>query len=392
MSDQPQTDRAMDRRMLDTAARAAWRGVGAVEPNPPVGCVIADPDGTILAIGHHRFFGGPHAEVDALERCRSLGRDPKGATAWVTLEPCSHTGKTPPCTRALIEAGVAWVVCALREPGSVAKDGADGLRAAGVEVRFTDASRNAALLNQPYFKRATTGLPWVIAKWAQTIDGRIATRTGESKWISCDRSRAQVHRLRARVDCIVTGAGTVKADDPALTVRGVAHPRRAPLRLIVDPSVQTSPDARLVRSAPDTPTIIACAEPLDADGQRRAARLESQGVRLLRAPAHGDGIDLGEILRALPVEHNVSTVMVESGPGLTGALLGAGLIDEIWVFAAPLLLGDIEALPPVNTGAAPRLRDAHRFTLVRTRRFDDDALLIYRKPPGASSAGVEASS
>ena len=392
MSEQRAPTEALDRRMLDLAARAAWRGAGDVEPNPQVGCVIGTPQGEVLAIGHHRRFGAAHAEVDALRRCAALGADTAGATAWVTLEPCSHHGKTPPCAQALIDAKIATVVIAQKELADVAIGGAEMLRAAGVEVRLTNASANATRLNQPYVKRMTTGLPWITAKWAQTIDARIATRTGESQWISNERSRAEVHRLRARIDILMTGVGTVRTDDPALTARGVARNRRTPTRLIIDPTLRTPIGARVVETAREVPTIIACEPTRSETARGRASALEAKGVTILQTPLAGGRLDLRSLLRTLTDDFNAANVMVESGPGLMGSLHREGLIDEFWVFSAPMLLGDPEAMPAVNAGAAPRLADAQRYTLVRLRRFGDDALLIYRRPPGVSSEGVSSSS
>lgn len=378
--------------MLDLAARAAWRGQGDVEPNPMVGCVIGSSDGAVWSIGHHRRFGGAHAEVDALDRCRSLGADPAGATAWVTLEPCAHQGKTPPCATALIDAGIVQVVIAQREPGKVAAGGGEALRRAGVGVRFSDASDEATLLNQPYVRRMTTGLPWIVAKWAQTIDARIATRTGESQWISNERSRAEVHRLRGRVDVIMTGVGTVRADDPSLTARGQSRVRRTATRIVIDPTLRTPPKSKLVATAREALTWIAC-EPIRAGATAdRAKALESAGVTLIQTPLVGARLDLRSLLRTLADEHGVANVMVESGPGLMGSLHREGLIDEYWVFSAPLLLGDPEAMPAVHSGPALRLADAQRLALVRLRRFGDDALLIYRRASGVSSAGVSAPS
>jgi len=378
--------------MLDRAARAAWRGLGDVEPNPTVGCVIGTDEGAALGIGHHRGFGGAHAEVEALNRCRAMGANTAGATAWVTLEPCAHQGKTPPCAVALIDAKIATVVIAQEEPAAVARGGAETLQRAGVEVRFTDASVAAALLNQPYVKRITTGLPWVTAKWAQTIDARIATSTGESQWISNERSRAEVHRLRARVDFIMTGVGTVRTDDPSLTARGVARRRRTPGRVIIDPRLRTPPGSKLVATAGEVPTLIACEPIRSATAAERAKTLEDAGVTLIQTPLSGARLDLRHLLRTLAAEHNAANVMVESGPGLMGSLCREGLIDEYWVFSAPMLLGDPEAIPAVRSGPAPRLADAQRLALVRLRRFGDDALLIYRRPLGSRSPGVSSPS
>ena len=222
--------------MLDLAARLALRARGRAEPNPLVGCVLVKA-GEVIGMGHHRLFGDVHAEVDALRSARRQGHDPLGCTAYVTLEPCNHQGKQPPCTRALIEAGVARVIAARRDDNPVAAGGFEALRSAGIPCEVSEDSSLARDISDPFFKRVRTGTPWVIAKWAQTIDGRVATRTGESKWISSEASRRRVHALRGRVDAIMCGLGTVLADDPMLTPRptkGRGPPRRTPIRVVAD--------------------------------------------------------------------------------------------------------------------------------------------------------------
>jgi diaminohydroxyphosphoribosylaminopyrimidine deaminase/5-amino-6-(5-phosphoribosylamino)uracil reductase len=373
-----------DRAMLDLAARAARRAQGMAEPNPLVGCVLADANGRVLAVGHHTRFGGPHAEIEAIRAARARGVDPRGATAFVTLEPCNHQGKTPPCAAALIEAGITEVVIARPDPNPIAMGGADALRAAGVAVRFTDASPNAVRLTDPFVRRVETGLPWVIAKWAQSIDGRIATRTGDSKWISNERSRALVHRWRSRVDAVLTGIGTVLADDPRLDARIGLSPRRTALRAVVDAALRTPTTSNLARTANELPVVIFCAE--DHADSQRARGLHSAGVEVVPVPrqagAAGSGaaqpLDLTHALRWLAVERGASNVLVEAGPGLVGSLARQGLIDECRVFVAPFLMGDPAALPAADVGALTRIADARRFTAERPRRVGDDALLVFR--------------
>ena len=369
--------------MLDRAARAAVRGIGDAEPNPPVGCVIARPTAgraEILGIGHHRAFGMAHAEIEALEACARASRDPAGATAWVTLEPCAHHGKTPPCAEALIDAGIAEVVFARPDPHPDATGGADRLRAAGVIVRESSASVEAVRLTDAFITRLRTGLPWVIVKWAQTIDGRVADRAGASRWISGARSRLDVHRLRARVDAILTGIGTASADDPALTARGLRRVRLNARRIVVDPRLEMNPAALLVRTARDAPTMLWCEERAVLDARDRAVALESAGVEIRPLPARDGRLDLAVGLRRLARDHGAARVLVEAGPGLVGDLAARGLIHEIRAYVAPALLGDARAAPAVG-GEEPRpLAGAERFRLVRMRRFGDDALLIWRRP------------
>ncbi len=379
----PSSNRQQDRAQLDRAARLAWRGLGDVEPNPPVGCIIGRIEGgrvRTLGVGHHRRFGGPHAEVEALADCESRGENPAGATVWVTLEPCSHFGKTPPCAAALIKAQVGCVVTARRDPADASSGGAEMLRAAGIKVRITDASPNAVALAEPFARRVNTGLPWVIAKWAQTIDGRVATRTGDSKWISNGRSRQLVHQLRARVDAIIVGVGTAIADDPLLTARGVARIRRGAVRVVIDPRARLGLQSQLAQTAKETPTLLVCADHCAGFSTENADKLREAGVHVLPFPCNAEGrIDPAVLLAHLAREHNAANVMLEGGPNLISGFLAHDLIDEAHVYAAPRLLADECALPAA-LGQAPRnMSDGQGFRLLRAKQLYDDVLLVYRR-------------
>lgn len=363
--------------MLDLAARLALRGMGRVEPNPMVGCVIAR-DGRMLGAGRHTAFGAAHAEVEALGSCRRQGHDPAGATVYVTLEPCAHHGKTPPCAEALIRAKVAEVVYARADP-SPSRGGAEALRAAGIRARQCGASPAATHLSDPFMKRATTGLPWVICKWAQTIDGRIATRAGESQWISGPRSRAQVHRLRGRVDAILTGAGTVLADNPLLTARGERAPRRVAQRIVIDPELATPLSSALVQTARQAPLAIVCA-PGAGSAQREA--LSDAGAQIIEAPAAPGGLNLRSALADLATRFGLTTALVEAGPRLIGSLIAEDLADALLVYIGPMALADGAAPGPATGRAAPALADARGFELVNARRIGPDAALYYRRRSG----------
>jgi diaminohydroxyphosphoribosylaminopyrimidine deaminase/5-amino-6-(5-phosphoribosylamino)uracil reductase len=372
------------RRMLDLAARLALRGVGRVEPNPAVGCVLVK-DGQVIGMGHHRRFGGPHAEREALADAKARGHDPRGCHVYVTLEPCATTGKQPPCTEALIEAGVARVTYARRDPHPQKGGGHEVLEAAGIPCEESTESTLAIGVSAPFVKRVKTGMPWVIAKWAQTIDGRVATRTGESKWISGEAARRRVHRLRARVDAVLTGIGTVMADDPMLTARGVPIRRRA-MRVVADTDLDLPSESALARTAREVPTLVACDKSLvGADIMRqRQHELEALGVQLVPVPAGqraggGGAIDLTSLLRMLHVEHGVSTVMVEAGPGLLGSLIEDDLVDEAVIYIAPMLLGDELAKSVAVGRVAEQLKAARRYALWRVRPVGDDIELIYRR-------------
>ncbi|MBC7833652.1 MAG: bifunctional diaminohydroxyphosphoribosylaminopyrimidine deaminase/5-amino-6-(5-phosphoribosylamino)uracil reductase RibD, partial [Phycisphaerales bacterium] len=251
----------VDKRFLDLAARAALRAAGHVEPNPMVGAVIVK-EGKPIGIGHHLRFGGPHAEPLALADCASRGHDPRGGTLYVTLEPCSGYGKQPPCTLAVLGAGIKEVVFARADPNPLKAGGAAQLESLGVKSRLSPASPLASSLSDAFVTRLHHGRPLVIAKWAQTIDGRVATRAGDSKWISSSASRCAVHRLRARVDVVLTGSGTIIADDPMLTGRDIYLARRRAVRVIVDSTLRTPLESQIIRTAlsiAEWPVWVYCA-------------------------------------------------------------------------------------------------------------------------------------
>jgi len=347
-------DETFMRRALALAARAR----GAVEPNPMVGCVLVRGS-RIVGEGYHRRFGGPHAEVYAL---RQAGPAARGATCYVTLEPCCHTGKTPPCSDALIAAKVRRVIAALRDPfPQVAGQGLRTLRRAGIEVRSGLLEAESTRLNAPYITLQRTGRPWVILKWAQSLDGKIATRTGESKWISGPQARAYAHHLRGRVDAIVVGLGTVIADDPWLTCRQ-GKPRRLAARIVIDPDAQIPLNTRLVRSANRFPTMVACDQ--SRLSGKRAASLQRAGLKLigLRRDRTG-GLDLRALLRELGRRH-MTNILVEGGGHTLGAFYDAGLADEAVIFVAPRLIGGHEAVSPLAGRGPAKMHD-----LVEPRHF-----------------------
>jgi diaminohydroxyphosphoribosylaminopyrimidine deaminase/5-amino-6-(5-phosphoribosylamino)uracil reductase len=355
-----------DRRWLRIAARLALRGHGGAEPNPMVGCVLVDPSGRLVGEGLHRRCGGPHAEVEALRRAGVFAR---GATAFVTLEPCAHHGRTPPCADALADAGVARVVYATADPNPVARGGVARLRERGIAVEHVPTPE-CDLLNEPFLHRVATGRPWVVAKWAQTVDGRLATRSGDSRWISGPRSRRLVHRERGRVDAILTGVGTVLADDPQLVARD-GRRRRTALRVVVDPELALPLDRRVFDTG-DAPTVVAALP--ERLGSTAAERLAARGVGVLPLGADGSLAPLLDRLGSM----QVATLLVEAGGGLLGRLFAEDLVDEALVFIAPLIAGDDRAV--AIRGALPAsVADLHRWRLLGIHRRGDDALLRLRR-------------
>jgi len=350
------------------ALTLARRGQGRVEPNPMVGCVLAHGP-RVIAEGYHRAFGRDHAEVDALRRTTE---SPRGATAYVTLEPCCHYGKTPPCTVALIHAGISRVVAAMRDPDERARgNGIRSLRRAGVAVDVGLCEREAADLNRPYLTRITRKRPYVILKWAQSLDGKIATRTGESRWISSPASRYLVHKLRARVDAIVVGIGTVLADDPLLTARNVAV-RRVATRVVLDTRLRLPERCRLVRTAKAVPTIVLTSKAAVAAGESRVARLERRGVEVVPCTVRSSAIDLTTAMRIL-ARRQFTNVLVEGGGKVLSAFLDSRLADEALVLVSPKLIGGTSA--PMAYGGAGRMRISDtNCSVVEIRRSGEDQL------------------
>ncbi|MQM40025.1 Riboflavin biosynthesis protein RibD [wastewater metagenome] len=322
---------ATDHALMARAIRLARRGLYTTDPNPRVGCVIARA-GEIVGEGWHERAGGPHAEVHAL---RAAGAAAHGATAYVTLEPCAHHGRTPPCADALAEAGVARVVVAGTDPNpAVAGGGLERLRGAGVDVAAGLMAAQARGLNPGFLRRMAEGMPWVRVKLAASLDGRTAMASGESRWITGAPARRDVHRWRARSSAMLTGIGTVLADDPALTVRDVDAPVVQPARYVIDPSLRLPETARLVTDGGGV--TVFCSWPDDA----RVASLEAAGARVVPLPPDPEGRPVLTAVLAAMARDGVNEVMVEAGPTLAGAVVAAGLADELIVYYAPHLMGD----------------------------------------------------
>jgi len=350
-------DAAFMRRAL-TLAKKGW---GQTAPNPMVGAVVVK-DGTVVGEGYHTRFGAPHAEVEAL---RAAGERARGATVYATLEPCSHFGKTPPCVDALIAAGVARVVAATRDPSPVAAGGAERLRAAGIDVTFEVEADAARELNAPFFHALVSDRPWVSLKLAVSIDGAIADASRGPAWLTGKKARREVHRLRAGNDAVAVGLGTIRADNPELTVRDAPPPRVAPARVIFTRRGQLPLTSEVTRTATEVPTIVV-AESVDL---AHARRLKGLGVDIVAATS------VEEAMRTLR-QRGIRSMLVEGGAALTGALLGANLVDRLIIFQAPVLLGAgslaaFESAPPMAAAGA------RRYPIVRRVELDDDLMTVY---------------
>ena len=341
----------LDHWHMQRALELAARGEGFVEPNPMVGCVVAR-GAEIIGEGWHRRFGGPHAEVEAI---RIAGPRAAGATMYVTLEPCCHRGKTPPCTEAIVAAAPARIVIAQPDPfAEVAGKGIAQLEAAGIAVEVGTGEAEARRLNAPYRKLLETGRPWILAKWAMTLDGKLATRTGESRWISGPQSREVVHRLRGRVDAVIVGRGTAERDDPILTARPPG-PRTA-TRIVLDTGANLPIESQLVRTAAETPVLVATGETAPPANRKRLAEA---GCGVLVLP----GKDNAERLNALLAElgrRRMTNVLFEGGGRVLGTLFDARAIDEVHVFIGPKIVAGAEAPSPVAGEGLAAMAEAIR--------------------------------
>jgi len=356
-----------DTRWMARALALAARGRGLTSPNPMVGALVVR-DGAVIAERFHERAGGPHAEAAALE---DAGARARGATLYVTLEPCNHVGRTPPCAEAIVRAGVRRVVAATRDPNPrVTGGGAAALAAASIEVEVGRLEREARELNQAFFTATALQRPHVTAKWAMTLDGKIAAHDRQSRWITGEPARREVHRLRSEADAVVTGIGTVLADDPALTVRLEQPWPREPYRVVVDGRARLPLEAAMLRVGTRARILVAVGEDAPAG---RVAGLASSGVTVLQCKSRDGRVDVADLCARL-FALDVIAVLLEAGSKLTGAFVQAGLIDRVAAFVAPKVLGGSDAPTPAG-GPGLQLGDALRLSDLTARPLGGDWLL-----------------
>jgi diaminohydroxyphosphoribosylaminopyrimidine deaminase/5-amino-6-(5-phosphoribosylamino)uracil reductase len=365
-------------RFMRRALELAERGRGLTSPNPMVGAVVVTPDGDVAGEGFHSRAGGPHAEIEAL---RAAGARARGATLYVTLEPCSHQGRTPPCAPAVIEAGIVRVVAAISDPNPlVSGRGFDELRRAGIEVVAAVGAADAERQNRVFLTAMRERRPHVTLKAGMTLDGKIADLHGLSRWITGDAARRQAHRLRSESDAIVVGIGTVLRDDPELTVRlGQPWPRE-PFRVVLDTAARTPVGARLIRAGRPSSAVIAVGAEAP---EKRVRELVSAGATVVPCGTRDGRVDLGALLANL-FAREVRAVLIEGGGEVHGAFLDAGLVDRVTMFAAPLLIGGRGATPVVG-GAGRELKSAVRLGALKVIPLGDDLLIeadVVRGPRG----------
>ena len=365
---------SVDELHLLRAIELAERGRGTTNPNPMVGAVIVK-DERVLGEGWHEFHGGPHAEVNAIAAAGG-SEATAGATMYVSLEPCCHTGRTGPCTEAVIAAGITRVVVASDDPSEKASGrGLGMLRDEGVTVDIAegDVRRAAVLLNQPFRKHAKAGRPWVMSKYAASIDGKVATASGDSKWVSGGESRTLVHQWRSELDAVAVGIGTVLADDPRLSARDVDAVRQ-PRRIIFDSSAQLPIESSLVSTAHEIPVTVVVGRSAD---RASVDALEASGVEVIVATGENDAAKVESALDQLG-EAGVTSILLEGGPKLAGSFLDAGEIDELRVFVAPILFGSHGARDPFEGAGTDKVEDAIRVPQPEVERIGQDLLLTTR--------------
>lgn len=349
-----------------TALELAEKGRGFVEPNPMVGAVVVK-DGKIIGKGYHQVYGSNHAEINAIN---DAGANCKGSDLYVTLEPCSHFGKTPPCAEAVKRAEFKRVIIAVSDPNPISqKSGVEILKEAGIEVVEGILEDKARCLNAPFFKWITTKLPFVTAKWAMTFDGKIATRTGDSKWISNEESRLYVHKIRGEMDAIMVGIKTAIADDPLLTCRTEA--KRVAKRVVIDNNASLPLDSQLVKTVKDAEVIVVTSKSAPEESIKK---LEMAGCKVLKANLNDGRIDLMSLLKELG-KMDIINVMVEGGGKLFGSLFDEKLVDKVVMFVSPKIIGDTNALSPVSGTGIHTVAQSVQFDHINVSQFSEDIVI-----------------
>ena len=349
------------------ALNLAKKGQGYTSPNPMVGAVIVK-NGEVVGRGYHRAAGHAHAEVAAIE---DAGIKARGATLYVNLEPCNHTGRTPPCTLKILQAGIRRVIMAIADPHTKAGGGAAFLRQKGIEVLSGVCEKQAAGLNEAFVKYVSTGCPFVIVKCAATLDGRIASRTGDSRWVTGEKARRFVHRLRHAVDAILVGIGTVRADNPRLTTRLEDRKGVDPVRIVLDTNLSISPDAGILALDSDADTILIAGKKA-AKAKRK--QLLRDGVRIIEQPLKKGRIDLSSLMVRLGSE-GITSLLIEGGSTVLASALKSGIVDKVFFFYAPKILGGDDGVP-ICRGSGPALmKDSIQLRHIRVQRFGEDVMI-----------------
>ena len=352
---------AVDHQWMAEALAEAHKALYLANPNPRVGCVIVK-DGQVIGRGFTQQVGGPHAEIQALADTKLNGFDPKDSNIYVTLEPCNHTGRTPPCVDALLTAKPAKVIVAMVDPNPlVAGKGLERLKAAGIEVQCGLMESEAQILNRGFVSRMTRGLPWVRLKIAASLDGKTALPNGQSQWITGSLARADGHHWRAQACAIVTGVGTVKEDNPTLNVREV-ETQRQPWRIIIDSKLETPLDAKILNNSSESGVMIVCAKISDSDTQEKVKILESRGIEVLTMSNEFGKVDLPKLFAYLAQERHMNEIHIEAGFKLNGSMLREGGVDELLLYYAPFFMG--EGIGMANTTPLDSLQSRQDWKMI----------------------------
>lgn len=362
----------LDEKYMEMALALAEKGAGAVSPNPLVGAVLVK-DGEIVGKGWHKVYGGPHAEVNAID---DAGAAAEGATIYVTLEPCNHTGKTPPCTQKILENKIAKVVVAMKDPNPVASGGSDFLRANGIEVVEGVLEDKAKKINESFTKHLLTKKPFVILKCAATLDGKTATKTGDSKWITNPESRKHVHKIRNMVDAILVGIETVRKDDPSLTTR-LDGECSDPVRIILDTKFSIAKDAKVITQKSEKGTIVAVGDNLKDDPEANSKKkiiCADNDVKVIFVPVKNGRIDI-EALMVILGKDRITSILVEGGSTVATSFLEAGQVDKVCFFYAPKILLGVDSYPMLRGESPKYMKDALNLTGVNVSTFDEDVMI-----------------
>ena len=358
----------VDEIFMKQAIRLARKGLGSTSPNPLVGALVVK-DGQIIGSGYHKRAGAPHAEIEALSKA---GKGAKGSTLYANLEPCNHYGRTPPCTKTILESSVSKIVVGMSDPNpNVTGGGCKFLRSKGVEVKCGVLEEECTRLNEVYIKYATKGKPFVILKGALTLDGWIATQTGNSKWITNEKSRRFVHILRKRVDAIMVGVGTLISDNPLLTPYLAGRSDREPVRVIADTNLRVPIQSRVFNSGTSALTIIAAGSNIK-NSKRKT--IEGLGARVINCQMRDGRIDLADLLDKL-AEMSISSVLVEGGASIFSSIIREGLVDKFYIFLAPKILGGDNGVPFTRGPGCDIIKDCMTLKVLMVRRFDDDIVI-----------------
>jgi len=355
-----------DEFFMKIAVKEGYKGLGWTSPNPPVGAILVDPlTKKIIAKGHHKKFGYPHAEVEAINKAKEKA---KGSILYVTLEPCSHYGKTPPCTEKIIEAGISKVVCGIRDPNPIAKGGLEYLKSKGIEVKVGVLEREVKILTRFFLSHILRKRPWVIMKVASSLDGRIAVSTGESKWITGEKARKYAHKLRHICDAILVGKNTILKDNPDLTCRLIKG--KNPIRIVLDTYLSLEPNFKIFEVNKNKKTIVVCGEKADFQKEKF---LKDKRIEVWRLPLEKEKIDLNALLEKCN-ENNICSILVEGGGKVHGSFLEKNLVDEIFYMIGPVIIGDRKGTLAVEREPLKSLKEALFLKNLEIKKLGDSFL------------------